>query len=372
MARHILVTGSSGFIGRNLLAALRRREDLRIDTFDRDSDTAELAGQLAKADLVYHLAGVNRTPTSIDFEEVNRGLTEQIVEHLMTRQSPALVIFSSSIQAELDNDYGRSKRAAEKVLLDAQQQGLNVCIYRLPGVFGKWSRPNYNTVVATFCHNISRGMEITISDRSQEITLAYVDEVVERFLSHLDQAPTEAGTWGTLQQTFCVSLGQLADQIHTLRDVRATKKIPDFSDDFTRCLYATYLSFLPPDDFAYRAEMRTDPRGWLFELVKSESFGQIFISTTHPGITRGNHYHDSKIEKFCVVQGRGLIRFRHVDSNEVIEYPVDDTDIKIVDIPPGYTHSIENIGDTEMVTLFWANEVFNPDNPDTYWEEVLK
>lgn len=372
MAKHILVTGSSGFIGRNLLASLRRREDLQIDTFDLDSHATELADKLAKADLVYHLAGVNRTQNNANFERVNRGLTEQIAEHLMARKSPALVVFSSSTQTELDNDYGRSKLAAEKVLLDAQQQGLNVCIYRLPGVFGKWSRPNYNTVVATFCHNVSHGIEITISDRSREITLAYVDEVVERFLSHLDQAPTEAETWGKLNQTFCVSLGQLADQIREIRDVRATKKIPDLSDDFTRCLYSTYLSFLTQDDFAYRAEMCTDPRGWLFELVKSESFGQIFVSTTHPGITRGNHYHDSKIEKFCVVQGHGLIRFRHVDSNEVIEYPVDDTDIKIVDIPPGYTHSIENIGDTEMVTLFWANEVFDPDNPDTYWEEVLK
>jgi len=372
VAIKILVTGSKGFIGKNLLVALGRREDLQVETFDSDSNAGELSEKLAEADLVYHLAGVNRAEDRADFERVNHRLTEQITEQLVAQKSPALVVFSSSTQAELDNPYGRSKRAAEQVLLDAQQQGLSVCIYRLPGIFGKWSRPNYNTVVATFCHNISHGMEITISDRSHEITLAYVDEVVERFTSHLDQAPSEAATWGTLNQTFCVSLGQLEKQICEIRDVRVTKKIPDFSDDFTRFLYSTYLSFLQPDDFAYQAEMRTDPRGWLFELVKSDAFGQIFVSTTHPGITRGNHYHDSKIEKFCVVQGRGLIRFRHVDSQEVIEYPVDDTDIKIVDIPPGYTHSIENTGDSEMLTLFWANEVFDPNIPDTYWEEVLK
>lgn len=380
MTKNILVTGSKGFIGQNLLAALRRqenhREDLRIDTFDSDCDAAELADKLAKADVVYHLAGVNRTENSGDFEQVNRGLTEQIAQYLVARNSPALVVFSSSTQAELDNDdnndYGRSKRAGEQVLLDAQKQGLAVCIYRLPGVFGKWSRPNYNTVVATFCHNVSHGIEITVSDRSKELTLAYIDEVVERFLSHLDDDPKKVETWGRLNRTFCVTLGQLSDQIHAIHDVRTTKKIPDFSDDFTRYLYTTYLSFLEEDDFAYPAEMRTDDRGWLFELVKSDTFGQIFVSTTHPGITRGNHYHDSKIEKFCVVQGRGLIRFRHIDSDKVIEYPVDDTGIKIVDIPPGYTHSIENTGTTEMVTLFWANEVFDPDNADTHWAEVLK
>ena len=380
MAKQILITGSKGFIGQNLLLALRRSEGLHIETFDSDSNSDELPAKLAKSDIVYHLAGVNRPDDDTDFERVNHGLTQQIAEHLVAQKSSALVVFSSSTQAELGNPYGRSKQAAEQVLLDAQQQGLNVCIYRLPGVFGKWSRPNYNTVVATFCHNIAHGLDIEISNRSQEITLAYVDEVVERFLSHVDQAPadtetdakTDTETWGTLNRTFCTTLGQLEEQICEIRDVRVTKKIPDFSDDFTRYLYTTYLSFLKQDDFAYQAEMRTDPRGWLFELVKSDSFGQIFVSTTHPGITRGNHYHDSKIEKFCVVQGRSLIRFRHVDSHEIIEYPVDDTDIKIVDIPPGYTHSIENIGDTEMVTIFWANEVFDPDTPDTYWEEVLK
>ncbi|MGI9427953.1 MAG: NAD-dependent epimerase/dehydratase family protein [Bythopirellula sp.] len=372
MAKQILITGAKGFIGQNLLVALRRREDVQVDTFDSDSNENELPEKLAKADLVYHLAGVNRSEEDADFKRVNQGLTERIANHLIERKSPALVVFSSSTQAELDNVYGCSKRAAEQVLLDAQQRGLNVCIYRLPGVFGKWSRPNYNTVVATFCHNISRGMEITISDRSKELTLVYVDEVVERLSSHLDQEPSQAETWGTLSQTFCISLGDLADRLREIHDVRVTKKIPDFSDDLTRKLYSTYLSFLKSDGFAYPAEMRTDERGWLFELVKSDSFGQIFVSTTHPGITRGNHYHDSKIEKFCVVQGRGMIRFRHVDSHEVIEYPVDDTDIRIVDIPPGYTHSIENIGDTEMLTLFWANEVFDPEAPDTYWEAVQK
>ncbi len=371
MEKNILVTGSRGFIGRNLLDALRRREDVRVDTFDSDDPAEELASKLADVDVVYHLAGVNRTDDTNNFGRVNRDLTRAIAEQLVTQQSKALVVFSSSTQAELDNDYGQSKQAGEQALLDASERGLHVCLYRLPGVFGKWSRPNYNTVVATFCHRVARGMKITLHDRTSQLTLVYIDEVVKRFLSHLDQAPAQDDKWGTLNQTFHLTLGQLADQILTIHDIRTTCKIPDLSNDFTRHLYSTYLSFLPKDDFSYAANLKTDQRGWLFELVKSESFGQIFVSTTHPGVTRGNHYHDSKIEKFCVVQGRGLIRFRHVESSDVIEYPVDEGNLQIVDIPPGYTHSIENTGDKDMVTLFWANEVFNPDAPDTYWEEVL-
>lgn len=368
--KNILVTGSRGFIGRNLVCALRRRDDVHVHEFHSSSDPDTLPRLLDEAHVVYHLAGVNRPRDDAQFDQVNRGLTERIIALVDGRDSPPAVVFSSSTQAERDNPYGRSKQSAEQALLSAAENGLPVCVYRLPGVFGKWSRPHYNTVVATFCHNIARGEPITISDPGHELTLVYVDDVVRSLSSHIDAGV--CARWGTVTPEYRVSLGELADRVRAIHAIRETKVIPDLSDGLTRRLYTTYLSFLPDDGFAYPAEMRADDRGWLFELVKSDASGQIFVSTTRPGVTRGNHYHDSKVEKFCVVQGAGLIRLRHLHSDQVLEYPVDAERVRIVDIPPGYTHSIENVGETDMVTLFWANEVFDPASPDTYWVEVQK
>lgn len=245
-----------------------------------------------------------------------------------------------------------------------------MAVYRLPGVFGKWSRPNYNTVVATFCHNIARGLDISISNPEYELELVYIDDVVAEFLRHLDDYGDPTRQRYTVPRTFRVTLGELAERIQQLHAIRESLMIPDLADDFMKCLYATYLSFVPEDDFASPVTMRSDERGWLFELIKSEHFGQIFVSKTLPGITRGDHYHDTKLEKFCVIQGRGVIRFRHIHSDEILEYPVDDAVIRVVDIPPGYTHSIENVGNTEMICLFWADQVFDHEHPDTFWEKV--
>ena len=226
-------------------------------------------------------------------------------------------------------------------------------------------------MLATFCHNIARGLDISVSDPEHELELVYIDDVVAAFMRHLDDEYATDRQRCTVSRTFRVTLGELAERIRSLYAIRETLMIPDLADDFMKCLHATYLSFLPEDDFASAAKMFTDERGWLFELIKSEHFGQIFVSKTLPGITRGDHYHDTKLEKFCVIQGQGIIRFRKINSSEILEYPVDDTTISVVDIPPGYTHSIENNGDVEMICLFWANQVFDPEVPDTYWEKVL-
>ncbi|WYD80647.1 MAG: NAD-dependent epimerase/dehydratase family protein [Candidatus Electrothrix gigas] len=369
--KNVLVTGAAGFIGRNLLTALQRRENVVLSTWIRNDDRSTLYAALDQADVVFHLAGVNRPENEEEFTIGNNGLTEEIIQYLQEQNKSTKFILSSSTQAAQDNPYGKSKKAAEDVVLEYNRStGAQVAIYRLPGVFGKWSRPNYNTVVATFCHNIARGLEISISNPNHELELVYIDDVVKEFLRHLDANGDSARQRYTVARTFRVTLEDLAERIHQLHAIRQTLLVPDLADDFMKCLYATYLSFLPGDDFASPVTMRRDKRGWLFELIKSEHFGQIFVSKTLPGITRGDHYHDTKLEKFCVIQGRGVIRFRHIHSTEILEYPVDDTEVRVVDIPPGYTHSIENNGNTEMICLFWANHVFDPEHPDTFWEKV--
>ena len=282
-----------------------------------------------------------------------------------------VIVLSSSYQAAQDNPYGRSKLAAEQALEDyVARTGTPAVIYRLPGVFGKWCRPNYNSVVATFCHNIARDLPITISDPARVVELVYVDDVVAQFMTHLENRPPGV-TRGEVRPTFSASLGELADRIRALRAMRQTLEVADASDPFTRRLLGTFTSYLPPTDLAYPLEQRTDPRGTLAELLKSPHFGQMFVSRTHPGVTRGNHYHDLKVEKFCVLEGEAVIRFRPILGDEVTEHRVSGTDFKVVDIPPGMTHSIENVGTTEMIVLFWASEILDREHPDTYFSEVL-
>lgn len=371
IVKNILVTGAAGFVGKNLVAALRRRNDVTLTLFDVDSAPEILDDSLAQADIIFHLAGVNRPTVESEFITGNTGLTEQILARLERLGRQAVFVITSSSQAELDNPYGRSKKAAEDAVLAFNHKtGAPVCIYRLPGVFGKWSRPNYNTVVATFCHNLARGLEITVNDPNRELELVYIDDVVAAFLRHLDQTPDPNRQNYIVTRTFRTSLGDLAERIRGLKGIRDTLIVPDLGDDFMKCLHATYLSFLPEDAFSYPVKINSDSRGWLFELIKSEAFGQIFVSKTLPGITRGNHYHDTKLEKFCVIHGDGIIRFRKIDSADILEYSVNGKDIKVVDIPPGYTHSIENTGTQEMICLFWANQIFDPEKPDTYFLPV--
>jgi UDP-2-acetamido-2,6-beta-L-arabino-hexul-4-ose reductase len=369
----VLITGSAGFVGKNLVAALKRRDDVRLILFDVDTNPAVLEAGLAEADLIYHLAGVNRPKDESEFVTGNTGLTEQMLARLSELGRTPTFVLSSSTQAEFDNPYGRSKKAAEDAVLKFNREtNAPVCIYRLPGVFGKWSQPNYNTVVATFCHNLARGLDITVNDPNRVMELVYIDDVAATFLGHLDGAPDPARQRYSMGRTFRVTLGELADRIRRLHAIRKTLTVPDLRDDLMKYLHATYLSFLPENGFGYPVNLNTDNRGWLFELIKSDHFGQIFVSKTLSGITRGNHYHDTKVEKFCVIQGQGVIRFRRINSEEILKYAVDGREIKVVDIPPGYTHSIENTGEGEMICLFWANQIFAPGRPDTFFDPVIK
>jgi UDP-2-acetamido-2,6-beta-L-arabino-hexul-4-ose reductase len=369
----ILVTGAGGFIGRHLVEALRRRAEVEVIGYDLGSAAAELDRGLAEAEVIFHLAGVNRPVDPADFHKGNADFTAEICQRLASLGRYPCLVLTSSIQAELDNPYGRSKRAAEVAIEEygARPEGKAV-IFRLKNVFGKWCRPNYNSVTATFCHNIARGLPITISDPERELDLVYIDHVIEGMLGVLDQPPgAGAVEYREVPRSFRVRLGELAGRIESFRESRTTLRLPSFADEFTRCLYATYLSFLPESDFAYGLEPRNDPRGSLAEFMKSEQFGQIFVSRTKPGITRGNHYHHTKTEKFLVLEGQAIIRFRPIAGSEALEYRVSGADYRVLDIPPGYTHSIENVGPGEMVVLFWASEIFDPQRADTHPLQVV-
>ena len=340
--KKVLVTGSNGFIGKNLIEGLQRLEDVEIRMFDVNDDIGALAEHLRDADIVFHLAGVNRPERTVEFETGNTGLTRVIVDMLEKAKRNIPIVLSSSIQATLDNPYGVSKKNAENILIESNKKSdAKVYIYRFPNVFGKWCRPNYNSVVATFCHNISHGLDITLSDVDKEIELVYIDDVVDGFLGILsDENAHRDKYYYKINRTFRISLGELAEKIYQISDMRKSLVVPDLSDDFMKCLYATYLSYPDKDDFSYKLDLKTDQRGSLTELIKSESFGQIFLSTSHKDVIRGNHYHNTKVEKFCVLKGEAVIKFRHILEDEVLSYHVSGDNLEVVDIPPGYTHSI--------------------------------
>ena len=368
---NILITGSNGFVGQNLVARLKRREESTLFEYDLRSDPAVFDEGLRQADVIFHLAGVNRPKNEDEFHTGNTGSTEELCEKLRKLKRRPMIVLSSSIQAELDNPYGISKRNAEDVLRQfAAESGAACVVYRFKNLFGKWCRPNYNSVTATFCHNIAHDTPIHISNPANELDLTYIDDVVNAFIGELDGIKKEGFRFAAELPSYRVNLGKLAETIQSFRDVRTSLYLPNFSQPFIRALYATYLSYLAEDNFGYPLKQFTDDRGELAELLKSPAVGQIFVSRTRPGITRGNHFHDSKVEKFVVLDGEAVIRFRHVFLDKVIEYPVSGREFKVVDIPPGYTHSIENVGRTDMVVLFWANELFNSDKPDTFFEIV--
>ncbi len=372
----ILVTGARGFVGRNLVQALRLRADVELFEYDLGFPEQPFCDALTRADVVFHLAGVNRPPTPEQYEAGNAGFTEEICNRLAAAGRAPAIVLASSIQAELDNPYGRSKLHAEECLRRfSETSGARVTIFRWTNLFGKWCRPNYNSVTATFCHNVAHGLPLQISDPSRELELAYIDDVVAALLGAIeidDDKDHERVALAQVHPTYRVTLGALAAAVQSFRDSRMNLLLPDMSDRFTRCLYATYLSYLPENEFAYPLDIKSDNRGELAEFLKSPAFGQIFVSRTKPGITRGNHFHHTKVEKFFVVEGEGIIRFRHIESDEIIEYPVSGKEFRVVDIPPGYTHSIENVGAGEMVVLFWADEVFDPTHPETYFAKVLQ
>jgi len=372
-----VVTGAGGFIGKNLVLALRRA-GVEVAGIDIDSTPEAWSSAVRDAEVVFHLAGVNRPAHEAEFETGNVGSLQALFAALERAASAGpgrvapVVVLASSTQASHDNAYGRSKLAAERALeAYAASTGRPAVIYRLPGVFGKWCRPNYNSVVATFCHNIARGLPITISDETRVVELVHVDDVVATLVTHLETRAAGLA-WGEVGPVFTASLGELADRIRGFRAMRETLEVADATDPFTRRLLGTYTSYIPPADLAYELEQRTDARGTLAELLKSPHFGQMFVSRTRPGITRGNHYHDLKVEKFCVLEGEAVIRFRPILGAEITEHRVSGKDFKVVDIPPGMTHSIENVGATEMIVLFWASEILNRDRTDTHFSEVLR
>lgn len=372
---NILITGARGFMGKNLRSALTGRygDAHRLMLLDMPHTEEELLAAAAEADFVFHLAGVNRPTDPADFQKGNADFTRQLLTLLKERGKRPPVLLSSSIQAALENPYGQSKLSAEQAVADyGRETGSAVYLYRLPNVFGKWSRPNYNSAVATFCHNVARGLPITVNDPSVTLRLVYIDDVVEEFLRAMEGQPHREGEWCTVQPVHEVNLGHMAELIQSFPALRDSLTAPDQSDPLVKKLYATYLSFLPPEDFSRPTVTHADQRGSFTELLHMGSRGQVSLNVSKPHITKGDHWHQTKHEKFIVLQGEGVIRFRKVGDSTVIAYKVSGENLTVVDIPTGYTHSIENTGDTDMLTLMWANEVFDPAHPDTLRLPVLE
>ncbi len=372
---NILITGARGFMGKNLRSALTGRygDAHRLMLLDMPHTEEELLAAAAEADFVFHLAGVNRPTDPADFQKGNADFTRQLLTLLKERGKRPPVLLSSSIQAALENPYGQSKLSAEQAVADyGRETGSAVYLYRLPNVFGKWSRPNYNSAVATFCHNVARGLPITVNDPSVTLRLVYIDDVVEEFLRAMEGQPNREGEWCAVQPVHEVKLGRMAELIQSFPALRDSLTAPDQSDPLVKKLYATYLSFLPPEDFSRPTVTHADQRGSFTELLHMGSRGQVSLNVSKPHITKGDHWHQTKHEKFIVLQGEGVIRFRKVGDSTVIAYKVSGENLTVVDIPTGYTHSIENTGDTDMLTLMWANEVFDPAHPDTLRLPVLE
>lgn len=367
--RKVLITGARGFLGRNLAVRLSERKDCELLLLDRNSPKEQWNEALGEADIVFHLAGVIRPQDLSEYESGNHGLAREVCSILRSKGRAPKIVFSSSVQAELSNPYGVSKAYAEAAFREfAAETGAQLRIYRLKNLFGKWCRPNYNAVTATFCHNIAHDLPISISDPSREVELTYVDDVVEAFLVELEEM--EEAAHPRQIRSYSIKLGDLAGRIQAFHEMKTSLVLPDMADWFNRALYATYLSYVPLPQLEQQLKIHSDARGSLAEFIKQDGFGQVFVSRTLPGITRGNHYHHTKTEKFFVVQGEGLIRMRHVEGGAITEFRVSGNAYQIVNIPPGHTHSITNVGDGEMVTLFWSSEVFNPDKPDTYFLPV--
>lgn len=397
---NILVTGAKGFVGKNLCAALgnirdgkdRTRPALAVDAvfaYDIDTDPALLEDYCAGADFVFNLAGVNRPKDASEFMQGNFGFASVLLETLKKQHNTCPVMLASSIQATLvgryDSDYGRSKKAGEELFFSyAAETGAKVLVYRFPNLFGKWCRPNYNSAVATFCHNTANELPITVNDRSTELELLYIDDLVCEMLDALENnehhctfdgirtAMTETGKYCAVPITHKVTLGEIADLLAQFRQQPETLLMPEIpADSFAKKLYSTYLSYLPPEKVRFPLKMNTDNRGSFTELLKTAGCGQFSVNISKPGITKGQHWHNSKWEFFIVVSGRGRIEERRIGSDEVLRFDVSGEKIEAVHMLPGYTHNIINLSDTEdLVTLMWANEQFDPSHPDTFFEKV--
>lgn len=398
----ILVTGAKGFVGKNLVCALnnlkdgkdRTRPELKIDAvyeYDIENTAAELDEYCAQADFVFNLAGVNRPKDSEEFKKGNFGFASLLLDTLKKHGNKCPVMLSSSIQATLigryDGEYGRSKKAGEDLFFDyAKETGAKVLVYRFPNLFGKWCRPNYNSAVATFCYNTAHDLPITINDRATELELLYIDDLISEMCDALEGKEhraefdgvntvlSESGKYCAAPITHRATLGQIADLLKTFGAQSKTLVVPEMPENsFAKKLYSTYLSYLPKEKIAFPLKMNADARGSFTELLKTEKCGQISVNISKPGITKGEHWHNTKWEFFIVVSGRALIEERKIGTDEVLKFEVSGEKIEAVHMLPGYTHNIINLSDTEdLVTVMWANEAFNPARPDTYYEKVEK
>lgn len=369
----ILVTGANGFVGKNLIATLKAMKEHEIYSYDTINSIDDLRRYVKDCEFVFHLAGINRPTRAEEFYEGNSGFTEVLCKLLKEQENKSPILISSSIQAQKDNDYGKSKKEGEKILeRHGKENQSKIFIYRLANLFGKWCKPNYNSVTATWCYNVANGIPIEIHNPSVEIPLCYIDDVIEEFIRILKNAnDEEEKQYYSVDPIYNISLGKLAEIIQSFKKTRETLQIPiQTNNSLRKKLYSTYLSYLPKNEFSYSLQMNVDQRGSFTEFLKTKEYGQVSINVAKPGITKGNHWHHSKNEKFLVVSGEGLIQFRDINTEEVIEYYVSEKKLEVVDIPTGYTHNIINVGDKDLVTVMWANEVLDKDKPDTFYEEV--
>ena len=380
---NILVTGAKGFVGRNLVSQLHNIQsgkaknygvfsDMQVFEYDVDSDPCELDVYCKRADFVFNLAGVNRPKDQAEFMQGNFGFASALLDTLKKYNNSCPVMISSSTQAALDNPYGESKRAGENLLFDyARETGARVLVYRFPNVFGKWCRPNYNSAVATFCNNIAHNLPIQVNDPSVMLHLVYVDDVVDELIAALSGNEHREGDYCVVPIVHTVTLGKIVDLLYSFREMSGNLQVPDLGDPFTKKLYSTYLSYFPKDKFSYPLKMNVVSRGSFTEIIRTPDRGQFSVNISKPGITKGQHWHHTKNEKFVVVSGHGLIQLRKIGTDEVLNYEVNGDKIEVVEMIPGYTHNIINLSDTEdLVTFMWCNECFDPARPDTFFEEV--
>jgi UDP-2-acetamido-2,6-beta-L-arabino-hexul-4-ose reductase len=366
----LLITGIDGFIGRNLRVRLEELGFSDIAGITESNTLKDLEQAVHLADFIFHLAGVNRPKDASEFETGNTEFTEILCKLLVSSGRNTPVLFTSSTQALLDNAYGKSKRAAEEILLQySRETSAPVFLFRLPNVFGKWSRPNYNSGIATFCHNIARGLPITIHDPKSPMRVVYIDDVISCFLATLQVQPKEGG-FVEASPVYETSVGEVADILTSFASSRSTLIAPPVGTGLIRALHATYLSHLPPEAFSYDVPRYVDPRGEFAEMLKTPECGQFSYFTAHPGITRGEHYHHTKTEKFLVIRGTARFQFRHIDTQERFELVTRGGEGRIVETVPGWTHNVTNIGDDELIVMLWANEIFDRSKPDTIAMQV--
>lgn len=362
----VLITGSEGFVGKNLLVHLREKQEIEIITFTRSDEIQSLENKVAQADFIFHLAGVNRPKDPTEFTQGNADLTDALCQSIRKTKRNIPVVYTSSIQAELDNAYGKSKLEAETHLQKLEQDTKNkVYIFRLPNVFGKWAKPNYNSAVATFCYNILNDLPVQVNDANAVINLVYVDDVVASFLEVMN-----GGSFKKVEPVYQITVGELKNQITAFKESKNTHITERVGTGLTRALYSTYISYFTPDQFQYPLVKHEDPRGVFVEMLKSKDSGQFSFFTAHKGVTRGGHYHHTKTEKFLVIKGKARYCFRHLLTNERFEIISTGDQPMVVETIPGWTHDITNVGEEEMVVMLWANEIFDREKPDTYASKV--